>query len=525
MSRKFSSYGPIDKDLHYYVPRQVWVDQIYQELGADPTKGAHYLTVWAPRQQGKTWLLLEVVKRLKAEGNFEVAFASMQSAKDVTRPEDVLSILVSHLRYYFNPQIPEITRWQELPSLFTRPYFEKPVILILDEFDALHEEFINKFANEFRTMYTERMAQADVQDKRYLLHGLALLGVRSVLGIENSSGSPFNVQRSIHIPNLTREEVASLFEWYARDSGQSLEAGVVERIFDEFQGQPGLTCWFGELLTETYNRHQPTITRADMESAYQAAIYDLPNNNILNIVSKAQLEPYKTVVLEMFRTDQAQTFSYDDKIVNYLYLNGVVDREVVKEQRYLKFPNPFVQKRLFNYFARESFRDVGRLFDPFEDLSDTITENSLHIKPLLRRYEAYLQQHREWLLKDAPRRHDLRVYEAVYHFNLYMYLRQFLRLYDGQVYPEFPTGNGKIDLIIQYEGNRYAMELKSFSTYKEYQKSLLQSANYGQQLGLTEITLAIFVERLDDANRAKYEAIYQDTATGVTVIPVLVETK
>jgi len=89
--RKFSSYGPVDKDLHYYVPRQGLVEQIYQELiGEAPTKGGHYLTVWAPRQQGKTWLLLEVVKRLKAEGNFEVAIITMQSAKNITTAEGIL---------------------------------------------------------------------------------------------------------------------------------------------------------------------------------------------------------------------------------------------------------------------------------------------------------------------------------------------------------------------------------------------------------------------------------------------------
>jgi hypothetical protein len=32
------------------------------------------------------------------------------------------------------------------------------------------------------------------------------------------------------------------------------------------------------------------------------------------------------------------------------------------------------------------------------------------------------------------------------------------------------------------------------------------------------------VEAVDDANRAKYEAVYVDAETGVTVVPVFVET-
>lgn len=170
------------------------------------------------------------------------------------------------------------------------------------------------------------------------------------------------------------------------------------------------------------------------------------------------------------------------------------------------------------------FIDIGKLYLAFEDLSDTITEETLNVLNLLRRCEAYLRRNRDWLLKDVPRRADLRVREAVHHFSLYMYLAQFLQPYDGQVWPEFPTGNGKVDLIIYYAGGRYVVEVKSFSTRYLYLKALDQAAEYAAHLGVNEITLALFIDTtVDDANRAKYEAVYEDTETGVTVYPVFVE--
>ncbi|MFP4429135.1 MAG: hypothetical protein ACLFPB_07420 [Desulfovermiculus sp.] len=33
----------------------------------------------------------------------------------------------------------------------------------------------------------------------YFLHGLALIGVRAVLGVGSERGSPFNVQHSLHV--------------------------------------------------------------------------------------------------------------------------------------------------------------------------------------------------------------------------------------------------------------------------------------------------------------------------------------
>jgi hypothetical protein len=425
----------------------------------------------------------------------------------------------------------------EIERLFSRELLRKPLILVLDEFDALTEEAISSITGVFRNIYIRRQTEADrpTGEKSYLLHAVALIGVRAVLGVENPRGSPFNVQRSLHVPNLTYTEVQGLFDWYTRESGQPVEPAVVARLFDETRGQPGLTCWFGELLTETYNP-DPTrpIGMAAFDESYGAALAILPNNNILNIISKTRQEPYKGFVLDMFRTDEKIAFKYDDPIINFLYLNGVIDWEREGPSEYcLKFPSPFVQKRLFSHFAGELFREPGRLYDPFEDLSDTITDASLDVRNLLRRYERYLQRNRGWLLKDAPRRADLRIYEAVYHFNLFTFLSRFLQRRNAQVYPEFPTGNGKVDpstgsgqaILIKYAGQVYALEVKSYADELAYRAALQQAAAYGRQLGLAELVLAFFVERVDDASRQKYEAVYVDPATGVTVRPAFVQTE
>jgi hypothetical protein len=135
-----------------------------------------------------------------------------------------------------------------------------------------------------------------------------------------------------------------------------------------------------------------------------------------------------------------------------------------------------------------------------------------------------LKKNRGWLLKDAPRREDMRIYEAVYHFNLYSYLKQFLGVEGGSVNPEFPTGNGKIDLIVSFAGKRYGIEVKSFTTRGNYMHALVQAARYGKQLGLEEIFLAIFVDAIDDKNRGIYEKEYLDETTGVKVVPCFIET-
>ena len=291
------------------------------------------------------------------------------------------------------------------------------------------------------------------------------------------------------------------------------------------RGQPGLTCCFGELLTETYNQDKSApIDLARFYDVFRTALYALPNNNIQNIVSKAKQRPYRDVVLRLFKTDRRIAFRHDNEFLNFLYMNGVVDIEKDPEGFFVRFSSPFVQKRLFGYFSEELFEETGVLKEPFEDLSDVYTEHGLDIASLIRRFETYLKKNREWLLSDAPRRKDLRIYEAVFHFCLYRYLCDFLGTRYARVWPEFPAGNGKADLIVVYEEKNYALELKSFTDCRGFDEALVQAARYAKQLCLSEIVLVFFVEHIDEANREKYEKEYADPETDVRARTIFVAT-
>lgn len=526
--RRFSSYGPIDTDLQYYASRQELIESgCSYLLGDDPQKGGQYITVWAPRQSGKTWVMQQVRLRLSQNSSYDVGIINLQSARNADTEAEVLDILVARLRSWFKKDFPDIDSWQQIGDLFTSDYFSKPVILIIDEFDALGEDFVLSCVTEFRSIYMSRQNEPEksTDQKSNLLHGLALIGVRSVLGVDNRSGSPFNTQRSLHVPNLTYDEVKQMFRWYEKESGQAIEQDVIDTIFSETRGQPGLVGWFGELLTETYNDDaQNPITVKELDKVLRWATDGLGNNNIANIISKADQEPHRQFVFNLFQTDTKTDFRFDNPLVNFLYLNGIIDIDDSGEDLTARFSSPFVQKRLFNRYADQLFGQEGRLYDPFDDLADVVTPNGLNIKNLLRRYEQYVEENRERLFGDAPRRKsDLRIYEAVYHFHLFTYLVRFFEPFPCKVWPEFPTGNGKIDLFINFDDDVYGMEVKSFATRWDYQQSLMQAANYGRDIKLTEISLVYFIEEIDNANRNEFEAVYIDSSTGVTVTPVFVQ--
>jgi hypothetical protein len=87
--------------------------------------------------------------------------------------------------------------------------------------------------------------------------------------------------------------------------------------------------------------------------------------------------------------------------------------------------------------------------DPFDTLDDVFNSHELNIPALLRRYKDYLKRMKDsgenpWT-DQARRKSDFHLTEAVGHFHLYHWLSMALRK-RCIIRPEFPTGNGKVDL-------------------------------------------------------------------------------
>jgi hypothetical protein len=96
--RKFSSYGPPNNKLHYYVPKDALIASTLMQLkGQAPDEGGHYITVWAPRQTGKTWIMREVVLTLERETEFDVVILSLQFLAGVTESDRVAQLIAREL--------------------------------------------------------------------------------------------------------------------------------------------------------------------------------------------------------------------------------------------------------------------------------------------------------------------------------------------------------------------------------------------------------------------------------------------
>jgi len=248
-------------------------------------------------------------------------------------------------------------------------------------------------------------------------------------------------------------------------------------------------------------------------------------NEFQEIFKKGVLNkpPYDETVIQFFETGEKTVFTFDDKNLNYLYMNGIIAEEKVgPKEYYVKFSSPFVQKRIFNFFSRRFFSYLGQLIHPLDAMEDAMDEENLYLPNIIKRYQAYLSKNRGVFFKDVPRRKtDLKIYEAIYHFNIFRYLYDLLKARGVEVIPHFPTGNGKIDLILKYREKIHALELKSFKDMYAYEKGIEQAAEYGRQMGLTEVAFLVFVE-LTEAEAKQLEKEVVKNGVKVTVLPVAI---
>ncbi len=502
--RHFHSYGPVSCKLHFCVERNDLIKQCTEQLVGDLQEGGHYFTIWSQRQNGKTWLMRQVKKRIEAQYGNRFIFTALSMQGLIMSDDDPDEVFFKHTPFLFQNasiyDVPEPVSWNDWNNLFSKKQglFDRPTLLFIDEFDSLPVRIIDQLVTLFRNMYLNR--------DEFMIHGMALIGVSAVLGVGSDRGSPFNIQRALHVPNFTYKEVDDLFEQYQEESGQEILPEVVEAVYESTRGQPGLVCWFGELLTEKYNPGQDKrIDADDWKLVFHKASFVEWNNTVLNLITKVR-KGFRREVLELFSRSDIK-FTLDAQWCAYLYLNGVIDTETHTTEtgeliEICRFSSPFIQKRLFNALTYDLMGDRLPILalEPLDDLADVFNKDELDLPALLQRYKDYLARRKARGLnpwQEQPRRADLHLTEAVGHFHLYSWLQSAVQR-QCIISPEFPTGNGKVDIFLKCGLKSGIIEIKSFIDAAQIKEAKKQAAGYARQTGHDSVTIALFVPLEDE---------------------------
>ena len=225
--RFFNTAGPVKPELHYCLPPLQRFDLSEVMLLIDQQK---YFVLHAPRQVGKTSYLLALMDYLNGTGNYRALYFNVEIAQ--TAREDVargmvaiLSMLSSMARSRLQDSFPESIRQEVLANhggdaalfeLLTQwaQASDKPLVLLIDEIDALVGDTLISVLRQLRAGYANRPTNFP--------QSIILCGVRDVRDYRIHSsrektvitgGSAFNVKaRSLRLGDFDREEVEALYK-------------------------------------------------------------------------------------------------------------------------------------------------------------------------------------------------------------------------------------------------------------------------------------------------------------------------
>jgi hypothetical protein len=249
--RFFNTAGPCNPADHYMLPPERRLPNL-----RDLVERKLYFVVHAPRQSGKTTCFESFAHALTDEGRFAAVVASCETGQtaggDVERAVSTVlrsierraSELPSELQPEPSDGFAEIEAESRLTE-FLKAWSVRsplPVVLFLDEIDALRDESLLSVLRQLRTAYASRPDRFP--------QSVALIGLRDVRDYRVrirtdaeslGTSSPFNIKvRSLTLANFSREETAELYRQHTAETGQVFTPDAVSLAWEVTRGQPWL---------------------------------------------------------------------------------------------------------------------------------------------------------------------------------------------------------------------------------------------------------------------------------------------
>jgi len=253
--RFFNTAGPTNAKDHYCIDplSRINIDDIMMLI-----EQRKYFVLHAPRQTGKTSCMLSLMHHLNKEGKYACLYVNIEAAQgareDVRRGiKAILSATASRAEHHlqdpflsenFNDILEKSGEDNALnEALATLSiHLAKPLVLLIDEIDALIGDTLISVLRQIRSGYDKR--------PEGFPQSIVLCGVRDIRDYRIHSsrekeiitgGSAFNIKaRSLRLGDFSKDEVFSLLDEHVRETGQQFEEEAQELIWYYTNGQPWL---------------------------------------------------------------------------------------------------------------------------------------------------------------------------------------------------------------------------------------------------------------------------------------------
>ena len=518
--RFFNTAGPIKADLHYQVPP---LDRLDLSNVLRLVREQKYFVLHAPRQTGKTSALLALRDELNERGQFRCVYVNVevgQSAREdveagmrailaaiaLAAEDDALDRIWLEALTTAGPHSAlqkTLARWSRLES--------KPIVLMIDEIDALVGDTLLAVLRQLRAGYANRPSRfpqsvilCGVRDVRdYRIHSTNEEAI--VLG-----GSAFNISaKSLRLGDFSEREVESLLSQHTEATGQAFTEAAQRDIWTLTQGQPWLVNALAyEACFEDkagLDRSNPISGEAIQEAREQLILRRV--THLDQLADKLQEERVRRVI-EPLLTGSDPGDSIADDNIQY-----VRDLGLVAAHGPITIANPIYREVI----PRDLTYVMQSMTIQQEAAWYLNAEGELVMDKLLEAFQAFFREHSEhWVERFQYK-------EAGPQLLLQAFLQRVVNG-GGRIEREYGLGRMRTDLLIIWPiadggaSQRAVIECKILRNGLEHteQQGLEQTRAYMDRCDATEGHLVIF-DRSPDKSWADKVFCRQDTDGGEPV--------
>jgi hypothetical protein len=488
----FNTAGPCDPRWHYMLPPERRLPEVRSLIDRKL-----YFVIHAPRQSGKTTCFEALARELAAQGHYAALHATCEKGQtagsDVERGvravlrdiEMESAELSSELRPEPLEQLESIEAESRLGA-YLAVWCQRsrlPVVLFLDEIDALQDDTLLSVLRQLRAGYSDRPERFP--------QSVALIGLRDVRdyrtkvrpeAVSLGTSSPFNIKvESLTLRNFTSEEVAELYEQHTADTGQLFTPEAKARAWELTRGQPWLVNALARQAVETVVPDPATpVEVAHIERAKEILI-ERRDTHLDSLIDRLREERVRRVIEPILAGELLSPDLLDDDI-RFVKDLGLI----ASGPAGLEIANPIYREvipRALAWVTQESL-PVPRA--PF-----IAADGSLRFEKILDDFRDFWCRHSEFYLTRQP------YSEAAAQLVFMAYLQRIING-GGLIEREYAVGSGRIDLYVRWPRpggvSSYALELKVWRDGRPdpLQEGLEQLGRYLERLGLDRGTLVLF---------------------------------
>ncbi|MCK6504356.1 ATP-binding protein [Myxococcota bacterium] len=491
--RFFNTTGPCRPDKHYMLLPGRRLPELRRLIDEE-----RYFVIHAARQTGKTTAIRALAEELRAEGvvALHVSLEASRQTPAVAEVEprwlravaDAAEIVLPPADR--PPPLAELgtevgTRLGQLVRRWALAVHPRPIVLMLDEVDTIEGDAMVNFLAQLRSGFHDR--------PRAFPSSVVLVGLRDLKdylvqakdGLPPNPGSPFNIKaESLTLRNFQRDEVAELYAQHTQDTGQPFTEQAVERAWFWTRGQPFLVNALAYHLTRRDPVPAPTpITAEDIDRAKEALV--LSRTTHLDNLSKRLFEPRVSRIVRPILLGEGPPEDVHDDL-DYAVDLGLITRG---EQGW-QAANPLYREVLVRALTWTRQAALPVPWWPWQR-----PDGGLDLPALVDAFVTWWRRHGDILIDET----DAGWREAAAHLAFMGFLQRVVNG-GGHVTREYASGRGRLDLLLEYGPDRFAIELKrvppahvSLETVRE--EGIAQLAGYLDQLGLHEGWMLIFDQR------------------------------